>query len=66
MCIFPRVCDECGQPEERFRFCESRCMFRLALNAHFFYSSMALAAEISACIISVPSLLRETRCEGLY
>ncbi len=26
MSIFPHVCDECGQPEEEFSFCESRCM----------------------------------------
>lgn len=26
--IFPLNCDECGQPEENFRFCESRCMLQ--------------------------------------
>ncbi len=26
MGIFPHVCDECGQPEEEFSFCENRCM----------------------------------------
>ena len=39
--------------------------FRLALNAHFFYSSTAPAAETSACIISAVRVTKDALPEGL-
>lgn len=30
-----RCCDECGLPEERFAFCEDRCMLQSCLKCSF-------------------------------
>ena len=65
MSIFSRDCDECGQPEESFRFCESRCMLQSCPECTFLLQLYGLVAEISAFIIYAVHVMRDALRGGL-